>query len=905
MNHGKQQILLYSLFLAISTGQSQGSALSVMSAPVSVLVAGSAAETYAFVARQVASEAMPFSSGSAAGTGGSSELTSNVSVTDFVNKNPELFEDVQPTSESSSSNDSGTLSPAEEKAAELRTSNDLVVHSWANNPAMIQYFKTSVPEFENVLQPLRASSDAPQQVSLQDYANTLYNATARQQYVFLNKLVPNLEPIAAADVEILAPAVGNSLVTAVPPVTPDVQFLPKQKMYMLISYLVNPSAATSTVQTDAYYNALAELNYVNTVKGHSGNWGNLSDKAKSAAADRMRGIVAKMKTNFGKIQESIIASLQAQNAADQKAQSSAISIWKEFQNQFNIAKDTGVWNWMKYQWSGEQNPGLNKLFLGTELTVVQRYVEGALEVLVYDLVVYSSIAKMSENELSTKFAKRYVESSSQKMLYFMLFGAASAAVLADPKEDSLKNRLKASYLAMRIKMQEAPEASSQELFKVFAELVWYSVTGKVLTLDPKKYGAVIKSGSEVQEVAKDAIDEPEEFVENLVTIEQLVKDAMLGITASQAFGLNFNQAPADFIVQIQKLNADTPNESLNQIASLVQTDDTAALALQAILFEVAATATALDKGKYYGSKLVNAVADVGQAIAKAVTVGDGLDGFSAPIVADLQEHANTEVAVLEDQVKTGRVSPLVAMQRVDTIVQVQTALVTAIGQELQDAAAQAKQVEEAAAVLDVSPDATTVEFTSAYRRLAVRYHPDKSGDRAMFERVQLAYETMKAAQQRGLVVSPAGVLLIPDFTTKLLTAYQEMQDQFLASVQSSFEAVSLATPSLVTPEDQRDIARATRQNRRAIKRAMFQTQVTSMSEVLLRSLKKLRIRVVTGNDVVKVLRTGQVFKGLTVGSDEMRYLQGYLQALVLLEKEVVQDAQVSPVVDVLRAVVRG
>jgi len=64
-------------------------------------------------------------------------------------------------------------------------------------------------------------------------------------------------------------------------------------------------------------------------------------------------------------------------------------------------------------------------------------------------------------------------------------------------------------------------------------------------------------------------------------------------------------------------------------------------------------------------------------------------------------------------------------------------------------------------ILEVSIDATPAEIRKAYRRLAVRYHPDKNPDGAdMFRRIAEAYETLsdderRAAYDRGSFSMPS------------------------------------------------------------------------------------------------------------------------------------------------------
>ena len=60
-------------------------------------------------------------------------------------------------------------------------------------------------------------------------------------------------------------------------------------------------------------------------------------------------------------------------------------------------------------------------------------------------------------------------------------------------------------------------------------------------------------------------------------------------------------------------------------------------------------------------------------------------------------------------------------------------------------------------MLEVAESAPDAEVKKAYRRMAVKFHPDKVGDmgedyqkqaRARFDRIQVAYEEIK--KQRGM-----------------------------------------------------------------------------------------------------------------------------------------------------------
>lgn len=56
--------------------------------------------------------------------------------------------------------------------------------------------------------------------------------------------------------------------------------------------------------------------------------------------------------------------------------------------------------------------------------------------------------------------------------------------------------------------------------------------------------------------------------------------------------------------------------------------------------------------------------------------------------------------------------------------------------------------DDAFAVLQLKNTANWREIQSQYRRLIHQAHPDKGGDRATFERVQAAYETLKTRHQK-------------------------------------------------------------------------------------------------------------------------------------------------------------
>jgi DnaJ family protein A protein 2 len=51
---------------------------------------------------------------------------------------------------------------------------------------------------------------------------------------------------------------------------------------------------------------------------------------------------------------------------------------------------------------------------------------------------------------------------------------------------------------------------------------------------------------------------------------------------------------------------------------------------------------------------------------------------------------------------------------------------------------------QAFAVLGLDATASAEEVRAAYRKLALKHHPDRGGDKTEFQRVQAAYETASA-----------------------------------------------------------------------------------------------------------------------------------------------------------------
>lgn len=59
------------------------------------------------------------------------------------------------------------------------------------------------------------------------------------------------------------------------------------------------------------------------------------------------------------------------------------------------------------------------------------------------------------------------------------------------------------------------------------------------------------------------------------------------------------------------------------------------------------------------------------------------------------------------------------------------------------------------AVLEVSRDASEAEIKKAFRKLSIKHHPDKGGDKVHFQKIQRAYEVLSNEELR-MVYDHAG-----------------------------------------------------------------------------------------------------------------------------------------------------
>ena len=57
-------------------------------------------------------------------------------------------------------------------------------------------------------------------------------------------------------------------------------------------------------------------------------------------------------------------------------------------------------------------------------------------------------------------------------------------------------------------------------------------------------------------------------------------------------------------------------------------------------------------------------------------------------------------------------------------------------------------------LLGVQPNATPIEIKKAYRKLAMKHHPDKVGDVEQFKKIQTAYDTLSDPEKKQQYDNP-------------------------------------------------------------------------------------------------------------------------------------------------------
>lgn len=101
-------------------------------------------------------------------------------------------------------------------------------------------------------------------------------------------------------------------------------------------------------------------------------------------------------------------------------------------------------------------------------------------------------------------------------------------------------------------------------------------------------------------------------------------------------------------------------------------------------------------------------------------------------------------------------------------------------------------------VLEVSPDATPEEIKKSFRKLALKYHPDRNGNsdesKQKFMRLVEAYEVLSNEQSRkkydGRTHMPESSTWIPSADFSKVYSYEELKRQYRSSVQGGMWDIS-------------------------------------------------------------------------------------------------------------------
>jgi curved DNA-binding protein len=161
------------------------------------------------------------------------------------------------------------------------------------------------------------------------------------------------------------------------------------------------------------------------------------------------------------------------------------------------------------------------------------------------------------------------------------------------------------------------------------------------------------------------------------------------------------------------------------------------------------------------------------------------------------------------------------------------------------------------AVLGVPKTATPDEIKKAYRKLASQHHPDKGGDKTMFQQVQEAYSVLSDPDKRVQYDNPAPQGWPGSFTVN--AAGFDINDIF----SQIFNQPHMHRPS----------------------RQVFRTSVNvSLKEAYYGGSKILEINTQTGKKVIDV----KIPAGVNSG-DQLRYDKIIDQAILLIEFSVMPD----------------
>lgn len=161
------------------------------------------------------------------------------------------------------------------------------------------------------------------------------------------------------------------------------------------------------------------------------------------------------------------------------------------------------------------------------------------------------------------------------------------------------------------------------------------------------------------------------------------------------------------------------------------------------------------------------------------------------------------------------------------------------------------------AILGVAKTATPEEIKKAYRKLASQHHPDKGGDKTMFQQVQEAYSVLSDSEKRRQYDNPMPNGFPGNFTVN--AAGFDINDIF----SQIFNQQGIHRPS----------------------RQVFRTSINvSLKESYYGGNKVLELNTQTGKKVIDV----KIPPGVSTG-DQLRYDKIIDQATLLIEFSVMPD----------------
>lgn len=163
------------------------------------------------------------------------------------------------------------------------------------------------------------------------------------------------------------------------------------------------------------------------------------------------------------------------------------------------------------------------------------------------------------------------------------------------------------------------------------------------------------------------------------------------------------------------------------------------------------------------------------------------------------------------------------------------------------------------AILGVTKNSSPEEIKKAYRKLASQHHPDKGGDKVMFQKVQEAYSTLSDPEKKQQYDNPARQNPFGGFNVHVNQNPMDLNDLF----NQMFNQAHTHRPS----------------------RQYFRTTVSlSLREAYEGGSKVLELNTQTGKKVIQV----NVPKGVNTG-DQIRYDQMIDQASLIIEFQVMPD----------------